>query len=375
MNTQNSIAPQGLESDYIQATARFQLAQNYANLLLQQPFLELPVDAGLASLVRNQQQSLKTLANNFDLEVMPGYIKQIASASGFTALWQAYKETDRTYVKNAFDNPMAQNTAVQATNLLAEHSGEINAQADLFANNINGVNTTLQSTIATLERSLDRAISDMGVDAEFVSASIDELKSSINQNINDIVEGGEKTGKAVTDLGIGILTTIAADSGSAAKGTGTDKKAGESKGTSVPSTEFVALAIKGASEGAAETAKARADLNANNEKLADAYHKLAELNGLTAVAKVVSVQNSLYIGALKEIGQSIPILAQTWGTSPLTPPGSGISLGFHNFALQIQRVKSTQEAEQLAGLIGLADVGWTSLSRQLNTLKRTLSGV
>ena len=371
MNTQNSIAPQGLESGYIQATARFKLAQNYANLLVQQPFLDLPVDAGLAYLVRNQQQSLKTLANNFDLQVMPEYIGQISSASNFTALWQAYVKNDLEYVKNSFENQMAQGTAIQATRLLTEYSGRINVQADGFADNIKGVNLTLQSLASTMEKSLNQAILSMGVDAQFVSASIDELKSAINQNINDIVEGAEKTGKGVTDLGIGILTTIAANSGEKGGETGKDK----GKDGGVPSTEFVALAIKSASEGSAETSKARADLEANNKKLAEAYHKLAELNGLTAVAKVVNVQTALYIDALKEIEQSIPILAQIWGISPLTPPGSGISLGFYNFSLQIQRVKSARDAEDLAGLISLADVGWTSLGEQLNTLKRTLSGV
>lgn len=377
MNAQNSIAPQGLESEYIQATAKFKLAQSYGNLLMQQSLLDLPVDAGLAFLVHNQQQSFKTLAHNFDLEVMPGYTGQIASAHGFTALWQAYVENDREYVKTSFDNPLAQNTAVQATRLLVEQSGEMNDRTTLFAENIGGVNDTLNALASTMEKSLNQAVSAMGVDAEFISATIDELKFSINQNVTDIVEGAEKTGKGVADLGIGVLTTLSAGSGAGTKGGGTNNpdSAAADKDGGTPSTEFIALAIRGSADGAAETAQARADLNANNKKLAEAYHKLAELNGLTAVAKVVDVQHALYIDALKDIGELIPILAHAWGASPLTPPGSGISLGFHNFALQIQRVKSTREAEDLAGIIGIADVGWTSLNRQLNTLKRMLSGV
>ena len=70
-----------------------------------------------------------------------------------------------------------------------------------------------------------------------------------------------ETGAAVTQLGTGILTTIAG-----------------SNDDSVPSPNFAVMAIQGGIQGVSETSQALRDLEANNQMLATAYQNLASIN-------------------------------------------------------------------------------------------------
>ena len=235
---------------------------------------------------------------------------------------------------------------------------------------------------------LTSAIKELGVEATSLSENIDALKDAIKKNIDDIAEGANKAGAATSELVVGVLTTIVnakPDSKPAKNGNGDGSESGENGkdsgsgenggGSNEPSTDFVVSAIKGASEGVAETAQARAALNANNEKLAAAIQKLARINALVAVAQVVAVQNSLFSAALQSIQQSVAAIAATWGAPPIAPPASGISLGLADFAKQIAAVSSQQEANTLVGQMEYAFNDWKLFYKDLARQKGRLVSV
>ncbi len=131
--------------------------------------------------------------------------------------------------------------------------------------------------------------------------------------------------------------------------------------------------IQGTVDGIEQTAPARASLNANNEKLMDAYQRLAHFDALIAAAKVVEVQNNLFLSAMKEALTVTQQIAATWGQSPIEPPGSGISLKFATFSQQVAAISSQQDAESLTEHLQLVATPWNVLNEQFGSLKRIIT--
>jgi hypothetical protein len=141
----------------------------------------------------------------------------------------------------------------------------------------------------------------------------------------------------------------------------------------VPSTDFAVKGIQGAEDGTANTVQARADLNANNEKLAARCQSLAITRAVLAVAKVVQVQSGLFASAVGDSRAAAEQLASTWGQPPVSPPGSGLSLGFYDFAKDIDAVRDHDGASDLVARLRLANDGWRALSDALEDMKQLLT--
>ncbi|MCP4425498.1 MAG: HBL/NHE enterotoxin family protein [Chloroflexi bacterium] len=396
-----SVGPITLRSDYQLSTDEIMLLQSYANLLREQMPLDLPVDSGLAFEVAAFQEQMKDKAGNVFNRIVPNYIRIVSMGANFYALWEALLRIDLPLLQSADSNEKARKTSAYLFRELSDQASKTNQVASAVEDDLRLLNNALKKTDSKFQTALDASIAQLGATAVAQSSEIDELKALIKQNINDIVSGAQKAGAATSELLIGMLTMISeakvdnGDSkdpekegkdkdkdkdkeGSEDKKSLEDKKDGNGKegggGSKPPSVDFVVSAIKGASEGVAETAQARADLNANNEKLVVAYQNLAQANALIAVAKVVSVQNDLFISTMKEALQNIASLSDTWGKTPITPPGSGISLEFANFAHQIEIVSGRQDVNQLVRLVNNASTDWDLLNEELVDLKRAMVG-
>jgi hypothetical protein len=368
-----------LRTNYLSTTNDFLSLQSYGNLLQEQAPLELPGDAGLSYEVRTFQGEMKAQARYFNNKIVTEYIRLFTMGTNFYALWKAMFDNDIEHLQHAFENEIARKASFHVFKELSDQAGKTNQVASAFVEDLKVLNVTLAKLDSKLDSALDASIKQLEESAIAESAKIDKLKKAIEQNINDIVAGASKVGAATSELIIGVLTTITdakVDVGSkGGKGGETQKdgNGGKDKGDSgVPSTDFAVSAIQGATEGAAETAQARADLNANNEKLSVAYQNLARANALVAVAKVVKVQNEMFISVMKEAQEDSMQLAATWGQAPITPPGSGITLEFANFAQQIESVSSQKDADSLVDLCKNASMEWDLLNEKLSDLKRAM---
>jgi hypothetical protein len=215
------------------------------------------------------------------------------------------------------------------------------------------------------------------------ATAIDTLTAAVTQNIRDIVTGATAAGAGVSGLLTGMLTIISdakPDKPTAAAGdTKSDKPAatpgGDAKNdvsAKPPSTEFVVTAIKGASEGIAQTERARADLNANNAKLATAYRNMANDDAMLAIAKVVQAQNDLFATAIHDSLAATAKLAATWGQPALASSTSGISQGFTEFVDGIDAIASPHDADLLVKELRLAGPAWEALTKSLVGSRRAL---
>lgn len=382
MSSAANIGPSTLRSNFENTSNYFRLLQTYANLLLTQMPLDLKVSSGLAFKINAYQQELGEKANTLHNNTIAEYIGIISKSINFCAIWDAAVKLDAQLLLNAAENPKAKANCVNIFHENSQQSGRLYQFTDALTDDLVVLNDRLEKISTEFFPALEAAIKDLGKAAEAESANIDALNKSIIQNINDISAGAEKAGAATTELVIGVLTKIADAKPDKDPKDGDGKKdpkegngkkdttVGDGKKTpDTSSTDFVVSAIRGAVDGVAQTAQARADLNSNNEKLAAAYQRLANDNALIAVAKVIAAQNHMFISTMKEVQTHSTHLADTWGQPPISAAGSGISLEFVNFAKQIDAISTSDEAKQLEDSWQYESTNWDLLNKKLIYLK------
>jgi len=361
MASTSNPGPQALQVDYFSASDQFLFTQTAANLLEQQANLDLDaqVDAGLAYQVSQFQSQMKSRAMTAGDRILPAYIGLLSQATAFAALWDAAYQLQRPRLAQAAQDGATRADIAQVYRQLAVQSGHINQQAQALTGDMRVIAGELAPLNAGFNTALSATIAALGAAASASSASIDQLKAAINTNIADIVAGANKTGAAVTELIVKTMTTISDAQGD---------------GKTAPSGDFVVQGIDAAEQGVAETAQARAALNANNALLASAYQQLAGADALVAVAKVVQVQNSQFSSAFHNALDTAQVLAEDWGQSPQAPPATGISAGLAAFADAVAGMASNADAETLGGQLDYANTAWQLLAASLAPLEQAMTG-
>ena len=361
MASTSNPGPQALQVDYFSAGDQFLFTQTAANLLEQQANLDLDaqVDAGLAYQVSQFQSQMKSRAMTTGDRILPAYIGLLSQATAFAALWNAAYQLQRPRLAQAASDAATRADIAQVYLQLAVQSGHINQQAQALTGDMRVIAGELAPLNAGFNTALSATIAALGAAASASSASIDQLKAAINTNIADIVAGANKTGAAVTELIVKTMTTISDAQGD---------------GKTAPSGDFVVQGIDAAEQGVAETAQARAALNANNALLASAYQQLAGADALVAVAKVVQVQNSQFSSAFHNALDTAQVLAEDWGQSPQAPPATGVSAGLAAFADAVAGMASSADAETLGGQLDYANTAWQLLAASLAPLEQAMTG-
>ncbi|SFX37349.1 HBL/NHE enterotoxin family protein [Janthinobacterium sp. TB1-E2] len=361
MASTSNPGPQALQVDYFSASDQFLFTQTAADLLEQQANLDLDaqVDAGLAYQVSQFQSQMKSRAMTAGDRILPAYIGLLSQATAFAALWNAAYQLQRPRLAQAALDAGTRADIAQVYRQLAVQSGHINQQAQALTGDMRVIAGELAPLNAGFNTALSATIAALGAAASASSASIDQLKAAINTNIADIVAGANKTGAAVTELIVKTMTTISDAQGD---------------GKTAPSGDFVVQGIDAAEQGVAETAQARAALNANNARLASAYQQLAGADALVAVAKVVQVQNSQFSSAFHNALDTAQVLAEDWGQSPQAPPATGISAGLAAFADAVAGMASSTDAETLGGQLDYANTAWQLLAASLAPLEQAMTG-
>lgn len=361
MASTSNPGPQALQVDYFSASDQFLFTQTAANLLEQQANLDLnaQVDAGLAYQVSQFQSQMKSRAMTASDRILPAYIGLLSQATAFAALWNAAYQLQRPRLAQAAQDAATRADLAQVYQQLAAQSGHINQQAQALTGDMRVIAGELAPLNAGFNTALSTTIAALGAAASASSASIDQLKAAINTNIADIVAGANKTGAAVTELIVKTMTTISDAQG---------------EGKAAPSGDFVVQGIDAAEQGVAETAQARAALNANNALLASAYQQLAGADALVAVAKVVQVQNSQFSSAFHNALDTAQVLAEDWGQSPQAPPATGVSAGLAAFADAVAGMASSADAEALGSQLDYANTAWQLLAASLAPLEQAMTG-
>mgnify|MGYP004473660171 CR=1 FL=1 len=344
------ISAKNLQQAYLDANQNVLLFQQYIeNILVQQP-LNLTENTVLAHRVSTFQSQFKEQAISYRNIFMPEYITSLTSGLNF---YTAFK----SFVTNV-EQLIRQSSADQASSLAVELSkiaDETNQRINTAVQKFGVVNNSLSQLQSEFDSALDMVISKLGDSKIAINQDIDKLKNTLNKNIDGIVEGSVKFGGAVYELGIGVLKNI------------TNIEAGN-----IIPGEFVVSAITAAQKGTAQSAQASADFDSNNKELNTAYQTLEQKNSLLAIATVIQFNNKQFISKMKETELKISNIAAIWGQSPVISPGSGISLGFDQYAQQINAITTPSDIDQLLELLQQAAISWKSLRDELNNIKQEL---
>lgn len=353
--SQNPISPQNLQEVYSSAANNFSLAQLYSQVILEQIDLDVSsIDEGLAIEINAFQRRLQTNANFFLNKLMPGLIGLITDGMNFNVILDNALKNERQDILNSFSNEQARTSATNIFSTVSTEADDIQVDAQTLATNFSSIEKLIVSFSNKYKASLEKVVTALGESAKILSANIDTLQTEIAENISDIVAGAQETGGAVTQLGIGVLTTI--------EGSAKDPKNQDSKPSSV---DFAVDAIQAGSSGVGKSSQAMKDLEANNQKLATLYQKLASDNAILAVAKAVQVQNEMFINAISEAGLNAQELASNWAQ---------ISSAFSDFSNSIRRVSEQQDALNLALTAQGAKTIWTAFSGELTFIKSSIIG-
>lgn len=368
------ISAGNLQQSYLDASQNILLLQKFTKVVMMQQPLNLTGDTGLAFQMNEFQYQFQTQAIYCQNNLIPLYITSLASALNFHTLFESFVTIGEPLIKQASADGTGQASSIAVH--LSEVADNTNQQTNTTTQSFSVFNNRLMQLQSKFDSVFDNAIKEFGDSTTAISKEIDKLQNAIKKNINDIVAGSDKVGSAVQELGIGVLTEI-----SKVEIEFDNTKVAESvrdtisNNLKVPSVDFVVSGITATQKGVAETAQAIGDLNSNNQKLATAYQTLALTNSLVATAKVIQVQNRMFVSEMKETELKISNIATIWGQSPIMiPPGSGISLGFDEYA---QRINASTPADtnQLLALLWKAAISWKSLGDQLNYIKQQLCSI
>lgn len=397
MDQTTRIGPISLQQDYLDAANYFWLLQCLNNLLLEQASLDVEpqIHAGLAFETMVYQRQMKKHARTVLEQTLPGFIDIFGEASAFYDVWQAAVDVDLKSLGDPSADPADRTGARQIAAELSKQAGKAHQRAAALAQDMAVQQQEMARFSSEFDQALETALIAYGQAAVEQSSKIDKLNAEVLKNIQAIVDGAHKTGKAVSDLLIGIITIIAKaktlepdkpdaagtgkEGGKASQETGKDKeKAAEKEAqkkeeaAKPPSGEFVIKAVEGAAEGTAESAQARADLNHNNQLIAAAYQVLARVNEQVAVASAVKSQNEMFIQAVNHLQAAVDKIGQTWGRPEVDPPASGISREFAEFARRVEGLSGAQDTQALADQVEYDAGAWDLFNQKLTQLKHNI---
>jgi hypothetical protein len=373
----NPAGPGDLLQTYLLATDQFVLGQYYSEAVMKQQPLDVSsagVDLALkVAAFQNRMQSQATYFYQNLINSNYGFISSVAGAYNLCALMNAAATLSAPDILQAPTNATARSTASSAFSAVASQAESVQVTANTLATKAFVANQSLNQYIGSYQQTLQAVEDNLEQAAKDTLTQIDALKQAINQNISDIVTGASQVGGAVTNLMVGILTSIptdkagGGDAGGDAKSTTGASTANASTTDASSSQEnpgsFAVLAIQAATSGETTLSQAAQDLTANNQKLAAAYQSLAAADQLLAVAKAVDVQTQMFSSML-------PLAAGN--AHDLVISLNGVQANMTAFAGTIANLTTDAAAQAAANQVQTAALSWTAFASELQSMKTML---
>jgi len=370
--TSIDLGDQNLLAAYLACARNALLSQTYSNLLeMQQKFSLEGMDVGLAVKFKAYQTEMLTYARAYDHQTMPAIIHQMTYASNFSALMSAFKKVlgkDGFLKLENIKDISVQVSSLKETAIKYEiYASALNAKMGVTWN-------SLQPLADNFKTVIDQIESNLTVAAQNVSQEISDLNALIDQNIQGIIDGGEKAGSGVVEIGNTIITTLNVseedesklkkDQKSSDKDE-SDKAKAKKEDDELP-TKYLVSGLNAIAGGIAGSSQAAADLKLNNEKLAAAYQKLAKVNSLLSVAKSIEAQNELFVSSIQNTNPAITQLDDGW---------KKVTASFSNAENAIFTINSAEELQSLKSAVEQGAQKWKILSDQIDDIKLNYANV
>lgn len=372
----NPVGPGNLQTVYTAATDQFVRGQLYAETVMMQETLHFSgVDRGLETQIIEFQSRMKRQAAYFYDQIINGgygYISAIAGGYHMCALASVTIKVTAGEIELAATNDKARSSATSAYAMLSDQAYSQSVATATLATKAASLDHSLAQYVTSYREALKQVESDLTAAAKKTLEDIDALRKAINQNIADIVAGGQEIGGGVANLVVGMLTEITKltvapdpkkDDPDAKKDEPEPKKDGPVLKASANDDTFAVLAIKAVASGASKLSQAEKDLNANNEKLAAAYQKLAQDEAVLAVAKAVEVQNDLFAAM-------VPLSATA--SQDISISYLSVEANLNGFSASIASVTDAAAASALAKQALRAEPLWDALNSELQEMKKMI---
>lgn len=379
----NPVGPGNLQTVYTAATDQFVRGQLYAETVMMQETLHFSgVDRGLETQIIEFQSRMKRQAAYFYDQIINGsygYISAIAGGYHMCALASVTIKVTAGEIELAATNDKARSSATSAYAMLSDQAYSQSVATATLATKAASLDHSLAQYVTSYREALKQVESDLTAAAKKTLEDIDALRKAINQNIADIVAGGQEIGGGVANLVVGMLTEITKltvapdpkkddpdskkDEPEPKKDEADAKKDGPVLKASANDDTFAVLAIKAVASGASKLSQAEKDLNANNEKLAAAYQKLAQDEAVLAVAKAVEVQNDLFAAM-------VPLSATA--SQDISISYLSVEANLNGFSASIASVTDAAAASALAKQALRAEPLWDALNSELQEMKKMI---
>lgn len=380
----NPLGTQNLEETYLVTTENITVVQLSASVIMAQPILDISdLDMKLATLINAYQDRLKSNAKFFLAKLIPEYVTVVIDASNFSALVNASYSILRNEINEAYENPTVALHASRTFTHLSAQAGEVWVDVHSLNSSYMAGEKSIERYAKDYATDLSEVIELLGETTKKITLKIEEIQENIAQNIKDIVEGSKELGGAVTELGMGILTTISGavevpkpkedddndddedgndekDKSSQEEGDGQEKEPLEA-----PNVEYAIHSIQAGTSGTAKASTAVQELKANNKKLAAAFQELARENVLVAIAKAVEAQNELYLDAFAQLGSDIHDLSTEWAV---------IEPAYTKYAQDVKSIRNQSESIEMGAELQGAKTLWSALNGQLMYIRKNMSG-
>jgi hypothetical protein len=361
------MGPQKLKFRYMMASDVFEWASMRSLSSTRQPRVFFPersgVDGGLVVKITANQEVMMFSANIFLDMVSSRFVRQITQANSVISLFSAVSSMEVSNEKFA-----------ELFAALSDQSGKCGESFDDILDELAVLMARLNRHTAEFTTDLEATVKFYGDGAIEVSKEIADLVKSNQENIENIVKGGDEAGASVKDLMEGMLTTISEapadkvekDEKAPAEGkkdeSKDDKEAGGDKKKGVPSADYVITAINGTRDGVAKQSKALKDLERNNEILAKAYDKLAQTNAALAIAQAVLASHGMLYSAITDFNKEMVDLQQAW---------NDVSASLQEVSENLSGGDDHEKSSFKNSLVG-ATADWQTLATTLDEVKDNL---
>jgi len=363
--TSIDLGDQGLLEAYLTCARKALLSQTYSNLLEHQQKLSLEsLDSGIATKINAYQAEMFTHARTFNNQSMPTIIHQMTYASNFSALMSALKKILEKKGQLALDDIKdisAQVASIKETaNTYEIFASALNTKLGVTWDSLQPMISNYKKTIAELETSLTAA-------SKTISQEISDLTALTDQNIQGIIDGGNKAGSGVTEIGDTIIATLNVSNEDEKK---PDKEKGKKAKAKTDSnelpTQYLVSGLNAIAGGIASSSQAANDLKLNNEKLAAAYQELARVNSLLSVAKSIEAQNELFTSAFQSTKTAAAQLHNGW---------KSVTTSFANAENVISSLNNVEDIQSLKSVVNQGALKWKILSDQIDVIKLNYANV
>lgn len=351
----NSLAPTAMGEGLSKISIAMLTTQIYSSLVLQQAdFVAGNTESEkIKSIINNLNQETKETknnGNNYLNTITPSLIGSISGINGYATQYSTFSQSIIDLLPKLVNECTREEIKKQIIALLTQL--EIDARRQLtfarnLAENIEDYQQHVKTNAENLQKIMDEADKEIGTDTGELSKKkreIEEVQTAIKGDIAGVVISALVVTGGVIVIGIGALATLPAG---------------------VSATQVILAGVALTASGAVGLTGLSAKLASDNEKLANLYIEVAELNATVVILQNVKGQIQPLIEAVNHLEESVNDLNTEWATT---------LKGIADFK-EIIAGADLSDVAYIESSLTLAASAWSSVADSVKNVQQTLTSV